>query len=80
MVRQKCEKTVLIKTTRHEKSRLIVVLSCLEDGSKLPPLIIFKRKNLLKSVKFPDSVNVWAHPKAWIDEDTVKDCPETVWN
>ena len=41
-----CEKTVLVKTTGHEKNRFTVVLSCLFDGIKLKPMIIFKRKTV----------------------------------
>ncbi len=37
---------VHIKTTGHEKSHFIVVLSCLSEGTKLKPVVIFKRKNL----------------------------------
>ena len=47
MVNQKDEKTVLIKKTGQEKSRLTVVLSCLANWSKLPTVIIFKRMNFL---------------------------------
>ena len=40
------EKTMLVNTTGHEKSRFIVVLSCLADGTKLKPMVIFKRKTI----------------------------------
>ena len=46
------EKTVSITTTGHEKSHFTVVLSCLADGTKLKPMIIFKRKTKPKE-KFP---------------------------
>lgn len=36
------EKTVTISTTGHEKSCFTVVLSCLADGTKLKPMVIFK--------------------------------------
>ena len=42
------EKTVKIRTTGNEKNRLTVVLTCAGDGSKLKPLVIFKRKTMPK--------------------------------
>ena len=37
-------KTVHIRTTRNDKNRFTVVLTCLADGRKLSPAIIFKKK------------------------------------
>ena len=39
-------KTITIKTSGNEKTRYTVVLVCCADGTKLPPLLIFKRKTL----------------------------------
>ena len=41
-------KTVLLKTTGNEKTRFTVVLSCLADGTKLKPMVIFRQKTLPK--------------------------------
>ena len=43
-------KTIMIKTSGNEKTRYTVVLACCADGTKLPPLLIFKRKTLPKDV------------------------------
>ena len=43
-VNQKREKNILVKTTGQEKKNFTVILSCLADGNKLPPMIIFKQK------------------------------------
>ncbi|CAG8706548.1 21812_t:CDS:2 [Gigaspora rosea] len=37
-------KTVHIRTTGNDKNRFTVVLTCLANGKKLPPVIIFKGK------------------------------------
>ena len=78
-VNTKGEKTVLIKTTGHEKSRFTVVLACMADGTKLKPLIIFKRKTMPKD-KFPGGVVVHAHAKGWMDEAGTKLWVSKVWD
>ena len=55
-VHAKGEKTVLVKTTGHEKTHFTVVLSCMADGTKLKPLIIFKRKTAKRC-----QVSSWSH-------------------
>lgn len=45
---EKGAKTIAIRTTGHEKSHFTCVLTCMADGTKLPPLLIFKRKTLPK--------------------------------
>ena len=39
-VNNKGEKTVLVKTTGHEKARFTVVLACMSDGTRLNPMIV----------------------------------------
>jgi len=41
-------KTITIKTSGNEKMCYTVVLACCADGTKLPPLLIFKIKTLPK--------------------------------
>ena len=41
-------KTVTVKTTGHEQTHFTTVLSCMADSSKLPLMIIFKRKTIPK--------------------------------
>ena len=67
---RKGEKTVLIRTTGHEKTRFTVVLGCTADGGKLPPMVIFKRKTPPKE-EFPRGIIIHQHPKGWMDEDGV---------
>src|SRR6218665_145250 len=72
-------RTILIKTTGHEKTRFTVVLACLADGTKLKPVVIFKRKTLPKGVKFATGVIVQAHPKGWMDEAGTQQWLHQVW-
>ena len=37
-------KTMAVRISGHEKTHFTVVLACCADGTKLPPVIIFKRK------------------------------------
>ena len=62
------KKTVLVKTTGHKKAKYTVALGCMADGTKLKPMVIFKRKTMPKE-KFPKGVLVHVHPKAWMDEN-----------
>ena len=59
---QKGDKMVLIKTKKREKSHFGVGLSCIADGVKLPPMVIFKRKTPPKD-KFPSGVVIHQLPK-----------------
>ena len=53
-------RTVSIRTTGHERTNFTVVLTCMADGTKLPPLIIFKLKKIPKG-NFPLGVIVRAN-------------------
>ena len=72
------DKTIMIKTTGHEKTHFSFVLSLMADGTKLKSIIIFKSKMLLKSMKFPAGVIVHAHVKGWMDENETVDRLENV--
>ena len=62
------EKTVKIRTTGNKKNRPLVVLTCAGDSSKLKPLVIFKRKTMLKIAK-KHGVVVAVQQKGWMDEN-----------
>ena len=78
-VNSKGQKTVLVNTTGHEKSRFTVVLTCLADGTHLKPMVIFKRKTISKE-KFPPGVIIHCHPKGWMDEAGLKVWIQKVWS
>ena len=54
----------MIKTSGNEKTCYTVVLAFCADGTKLPPLLISKRKTLPKDV-VPHGIYVHVHSKGW---------------
>ena len=56
--------SISIRTTGQEKTNFTVVLSCKADGTKLPPLIIFKLKKI-PCGNFPSEVIVRANQTGW---------------
>ena len=68
MVDMKGVKIVLVKGTGHEKTRFTVVLSCMADGTKLKPMVIFKHKTK-PQINFPSGIFVHFHER---DENGVK--------
>ncbi|KAK9408018.1 hypothetical protein NXF25_006792 [Crotalus adamanteus] len=61
-------KTVAIKRSGHEKTHYTAVLSCCADGTKLPPMLIFKKKTYPKET-IPPGIIVQVHEKGWMNED-----------
>ena len=55
-------KMVLIKTIGLEKTHYTAILACCADGTKLLPILIFKRKTQPKDT-IPRGVFVHVHPK-----------------
>ena len=54
-IEQRGTKTVSILSIDYERSNFTIVLACLVDETKLPPVIIFKLVNIPWE-KFPDGV------------------------
>ena len=65
------EKTVKIHTTGNKKNRVIVVLACCGDGSKLKSMVIFKQNTIAK-INNTHGVVVSAQEKGWMDENQTK--------
>ena len=55
-----------------------VVLGCMADGTKLKPMVVFKRKTMLKE-KFPKGVLMHVHLKGWVDDEGCKLWINQVW-
>lgn len=77
-VEVKGAKTVPFKTTGHEKSHFTVVLSCLANGTKLRPMVIFKRKTMPNG-NFPNGVFIHVHEKGWMDENGMHLWIKNIW-
>ncbi|MES9884208.1 MAG: hypothetical protein ABW185_25465 [Sedimenticola sp.] len=75
----KGDKTVAVRTSGAEKSHFTVVLSCLADGTKLKPMVIFKRKTMPKE-KLPAGVVVEVNPKGWVNETVCNIWLEKIWD
>ena len=69
----------MIKTSGNEKTHYTVVLACCADGTKLPPLLNFKRKTLPKEV-IPHGTYIHVHPKGWMDGEGMKLWLEKAWS
>ena len=69
---------IKIRTMGNEKNRITVVLSCTGDGSKLRPMVIFKRKTLPK-VANKHGVVIAAQEKGWMDGEGMKTWIKKVW-
>ena len=67
-VSSKGEKSIPISTTGNEKTAFTVVLSCAANGTKFPPMVIFKRKTIPKE-NFPKGIEVRANEKGWMNEE-----------
>lgn len=60
----KGSKIITIRITGNEKTYFTVVLACLANGTKLKPMMIFKRKTMMK---IPRGVLVHVQEKGQMD-------------
>ena len=72
-------KSVHLKTTSHEKTRLTVCLVAMADGRKLQPLIVLKRKIMPQELKNLTDVSIALSVKSWINENLTKLGIVKVW-
>ena len=70
-VNQAGEKTIWVKTAGHEKQRFTVVLACIADGTKLPPMVIFKRKTLPKKNFLKECLYMYKETDGWMTRDAL---------
>ena len=67
-----------IKISGAEKAHFTVILSCLTDGTKLKPAVVFKRKKMSKE-KIPKDIIVFVQEKGWVDERVLFGWSKNVW-
>jgi hypothetical protein len=77
-VNLKGAKEVSVATTGHERSNFTVVLCITADGSKLPPMMIFKRKTVPKGCNSKDVI-ISANEKGWMNSEVMKFWLDNVW-
>jgi len=70
-VNLKGAKEVSVATTGHKRSNFTVVLCITADGSKLPPMVIFKRKTVPKGCNSKDVI-ISAYEKGWMNSEVMK--------
>lgn len=70
-------KSVMLKSTGHEKSRFTVMLAALADGTKLPPLVLFK--GVRRPQQIPTNIHVLMTPKAYANEEVVLHWLRNIW-
>ena len=71
-VNKKGCREVRIRSTGAEKRRFTVILACTAAGDMLPPMVIFKGKRALKTLRIPAGVVVRVQPKGWNDAELTK--------
>lgn len=68
-VDSKGTKSVTVKTSGHEKTNYTVVLSCYADGTKLPPLLIFKGRYCPKKNCLKECLYMFTRKAGWMEEE-----------
>lgn len=72
--------TITVTSTGHKKSQFTLVLSCLANGIKLKPMIIFKRKNAESKISGAAVVLAHIQENGWINENGIKLWLRQVWD
>ena len=72
-------KTMAVKASGPEKTHFTVVLACCAGRTRLPPMIILKRKTFPKG-NIPSGVIVHVHEKGWMDEESMTIWFNKVWS
>ena len=70
------EKSIRLKTTGHEKSKVSVCLAAKADGTKLKPFIVFpgaKRETKQLNEEFKNKCFVASSVNGWMNEDLTRD-------
>ena len=71
------KKTISMKSTGNEKSRITVMLCAMADGSKVPPMVLFK--GVRPPTEKPPGVIVKMTPQAWANEEVCLEWLRLAW-
>jgi len=78
----KGSKEVRIRTTSGNKLTFTALLAMLNDGTKLPPVFVFKSRttisNALKN-KYKDKALIYSNSTGWCVQNVLKDWLENIW-
>ena len=72
MITRRCEQSVPLCTTGHEKGRFTIVLSAMADGRKLKPYVVFKGVRAIPEMN-TTGVMVALSKNCWMNEELTKD-------
>ena len=77
----KGKKSILLRSTNSEKTRITAVMCCNAVGEFLPTLVIFKGKTLrpLRGITPPQGIHVRTQKNAWIDKDLMLYWIKNIW-
>lgn len=80
----KGSKEVIIRATAKYKVRASLVLCCMADGKKFPPMLIFKESNgelpkKMKDMYDPKRVVLAANHKGWMNSKILNQWVQKVW-
>ena len=75
----KGDKTVILRTTGHEKDKVTVILAAMADGRKLPPVVVLKGKREPPATDIPRGVMVRMSGNGWVNEEIIKWWLVQVW-
>ena len=70
-------RSVTMKTTGYEKSRITVMLAAMADGTKLPPMVLFKGVRPPKEI--PLGIHIKMTPKATSNTEVMQHWLHNVW-
>ena len=68
------EKTTTMRSTAHEKSRVLVCLAAKADGTKLKPMIVFNgavRECKILYQEFETQVVITSSPSGWMNTELI---------
>jgi len=71
-----------MRITNGHKLIFTAILAILSDGSKLPPLFIFKSKTPVSNnikTKFQDKALICSNSSGWCARDNFQDWPNLIW-